>query len=377
MKAKSIKGKTARDINVSLDESLKDGFVPSLAIVFISANEQQEDVCKILTEKNIQVFGASSGYEFIDPDLETDSIVMLLLDLNTEYFQLSFVETDGSNTRFAAAQIGEAGLKKFRKPAFLMVSGALSTDGDEIMEGIESACGKGTTIFGGLAADKFLLEKTYVFTNNQFTESGLLALILDGEKISLNGVAVGGWKPVGIDRFITKSKGNVVYSIDNEPAMDFIERYSGKKELNTLNGVDLILASNFQLQLYRDDKHPVMRTPLLSDSNDASITFAAAMPEGSRVRLCLLPGYEVVDESISQFKKYKENQQDADALIMFSCAGRQLSLGPFVSEEIEGVKKIWDAPMAGFFCYGEIGRVPDGYYEFHNMTCSLAILKEN
>jgi len=32
--------------------------------------------------------------------------------------------------------------------------------------------------------------------------------------------------------------------------------------------------------------------------------------------------------------------------------------------------------MAGFFCFGEIGRVEKGSTEFHNMTCSLALLKE-
>jgi hypothetical protein len=39
------------------------------------------------------------------------------------------------------------------------------------------------------------MERTYVFTNDNLFDYGLLALILDEEKISLSGVAVGGWKP--------------------------------------------------------------------------------------------------------------------------------------------------------------------------------------
>jgi small ligand-binding sensory domain FIST len=90
----------------------------------------------------------------------------------------------------------------------------------------------------------------------------------------------------------------------------------------------------------------------------------------------LLPGFEVVDAAIQQFANYKEEQPDVDALILFSCAGRELSLGPFANEEIDRIKEIWDAPLAGFFCYGEIGKVASGNHEFHNMTCSLAVLKE-
>jgi hypothetical protein len=47
-----------------------------------------------------------------------------------------------------------------------------------------------------------------------------------------------------------------------------------------------------------------------------------------------------------------------------------------VSEEIDRIKNIWNAPLAGFFCYGEIGKVDSGEHEFHNMTCSLATLTE-
>jgi hypothetical protein len=110
--------------------------------------------------------------------------------------------------------------------------------------------------------------------------------------------------------------------------------------------------------------------------NDGSIVFAGSLPQGSKVKLSLLPGFEVIDATKTEFLKYHKEQPEVDALIVFSCAGRQITLGPYVSEEIEGIKKIWNAPLAGFFCYGEIGRVVSGQHEFHNMTCSLATLKE-
>jgi len=119
-----------------------------------------------------------------------------------------------------------------------------------------------------------------------------------------------------------------------------------------------------------------MRTPMWANINDGSIVFAGSLPQGSKVKLSLLPGFEVIDATKTEFLKYQKEEPEVDALIVFSCAGRQITLGPYVSEEIEGIKKIWDAPLAGFFCYGEIGKVVSGEHEFHNMTCSLATLKE-
>jgi hypothetical protein len=376
MKAKSIKGKTADDIKEALEKNMADGFQPTLAVVFMANDDERIAVTELLSQKEIQIFGASTGDNFTDGEVESHTIVILLLDINPAYFQLVIRGADEGTIKEIAEEIGKTALTKFKKPAFLVVSGGLAVDGDEIIAGIESACGKGTTIFGGLAADFLRMQRTYVFNNNKLCDYGLLALILDEEKISLSGMAVGGWKPMGMDRIITKSNGNVVYTIDNEPALDFVSRYAGLKDLDTNNALNFLISSNFQLQLKREDKHPVMRTPMQANPEDRSIVFAGSLPQGSKVKLCLLPGFEVIEAALIEFNNYKKDQPEPDALILFSCAGRQLTLGPYVSEEIDGIKNIWNAPLAGFFCYGEIGRVVSGQHEFHNMTCSLATLKE-
>ena len=376
MKAKSIKGKTTEEIKQALEKSMADGFQPTLAVFLVANDNERNGVTELLSKKGIQIFGASTGDNFTDGEIESQSIVLLLLDIDPAYFQLAIKGTDEGTIKEIAEKIGRSALKKFKNPAFLVISGGLAVDGDEIIAGIESACGKGTTIIGGLAADSLKMERTYVFTNDKFFDYGLLTLIFDEEKISLSGVAVGGWKPVGMDRIITKSNGNVVYTIDNEPALDFVSRYAGLKDLDTNNALNFLISSNFQLQLKREDKHPVMRTPMQANPEDRSIVFAGSLPQGSKVKLCLLPGFEVIEAALIEFNNYKKDQPEPDALILFSCAGRQLTLGPYVSEEIDGIKNIWNAPLAGFFCYGEIGRVVSGQHEFHNMTCSLAILKE-
>jgi hypothetical protein len=376
MKARSIKGKTAAEIKQALEKSMTDGFQPTLAIVLIANDNERNAVTELLSKKGIQIFGASTGDNFTDGEIESNAIVLLLLEIDPAYFQLAIKGTTEGTIKEIAEQIGKSALMKFKKPAFLVISGGLAVDGDEIITGIESASGKGTTIIGGLAADSLKMERTYVFTNDKLFDYGLLALILDEEKISLSGVAVGGWKPVGMDRIITKSNGNVVYTIDNEPALDFVSRYAGLKDLDTNNGMNFMISSNFQVQLKREGKHPVMRTPMQANPGDRSIIFAGSLPEGSKVKLCLLPGFEVIEATLNEFNNYKKEQPEPDAIILFSCAGRQITLGPYVSEEIDRIKNIWNAPLAGFFCYGEIGKVDSGEHEFHNMTCSLATLTE-
>ena len=376
MNAKSIKAKTAAEALEKLDKYIKDGFAPTLGIVFISAEPELDQLRNQLSSRQIKIFGASSGSLFIDGDIEEVGIALLLLEMKPAHFSLQFLHADGNSKKPIAEQIGIIGKGLFRKPAFLILSGGLITDGDEIVDGIEDAVGKGATVFGGLASDNFDMVRTYVFTNHDQSENGLAAIILDEEAVSLSGLAYGGWQPIGNERTITSSNGNVVFTIEDEPAVNFIARYAGIKENVLENATAIMLASNFQLQLQRENKHPVMRTPMYVNKSDRSIVFAGSMPQGARVKLCLLPGFEVIDAAVAEFSRFKTQEPDADALIMFSCAGRQMALGMHVSDEIDRIKNMWEAPMIGFFCFGEIGRVAGGNHEFHNMTCSLAMLRE-
>ena len=45
-------------------------------------------------------------------------------------------------------------------------------------------------------------------------------------------------------------------------------------------------------------------------------------------------------------------------------------------QENEGLSSVWNAPMAGFYTYGEYGKGLNGKHEFHSTTCSWVALKE-
>ena len=67
---------------------------------------------------------------------------------------------------------------------------------------------------------------------------------------------------------------------------------------------------------------------------------------------------------------------EADALIIFSCAGRILSFGPMMNMEIEGLKNIWKVPMVGMFSNAELARATGGNLEMHNLTTCCVAIKE-
>ena len=85
----------------------------------------------------------------------------------------------------------------------------------------------------------------------------------------------------------------------------------------------------------------------------------------------------MIDAVVESSRTVKENHlPEADALVVFSCVGRYESLGPMITEELEGLASTWKKPMAGFFSLGEFGTVAGGKPEFHGTSCSWVALKE-
>jgi hypothetical protein len=377
MKAKSIKGKSTEEIKWALEQSMTDGFNPTLAIVFLSAMNEIEGVCSLLDKEGIAIFGATTFAEFTEQETENTGIAVLLLDINPAYFKIVLKENGEGSGYEIGSQIGEAGVNTFANPAFIIASANYKIHGALILQGIVEKTGADVTIVGGKAGELVTLEGK-VFTNTQSSDNAVISLIFDQDKMILNGMAVSGWKSAGTEKKITKCTGPWIYTIDDQPAFDVVKKFLGTDimEDNTKEGV-VKLNILYPLQLYREGGSPYMLPILFANTEDNSVMLAEAVPEGTSFRFSMPPDFDVIDMVIKSSQELKEKEMpEADALVIFSCIGRLGSLGPMASEEVGGLAGLWNSPMVGFYSLGEFGKVANGKPEFHGTTVSWVALKE-
>ncbi|NJO25912.1 MAG: hypothetical protein HC867_09370 [Bacteroidia bacterium] len=312
---------------------------------------------------------------------------MMLLDMNPDYFKIEFWETSLESTLETAKKLGIAGKETFTNPSFIIATGGIFIDGEKIIEGIMQGFGepvnspnREVTVFGGMAGDDLIAERPIVFTNGKNKDNAIVALIIDEDKIDVRGIATCGWKAIGTTKTVTKSEGNTVYTIDDKPALDMLMKYLGV-EVKPDKDKDVVTFLNswyYPLQLERENGDSVIRATRFANSKDRSLICTGSVPQGASVRFSLPPEFDAIETVVAECESIKDNaQQQAEALIMFSCVSRHLSFGALMKEEIDQVQKVWDAPMAGFFTYGEYGKSKIGTNEFHNNACCVVALKEN
>lgn len=378
MNTKSFQAQSLKELDQSLQEIKETSFQPTLAIVFSAVNHDLNDLGKVFQKHQIDLVGCSSGGEINSCEMIEEGIVIMLMDMKKANYQIigRDIDTEGKTTYQNAFDIGQEAIGHFDNPALLIFSGGTNIDGDQIIGGLKDGAQKEIPIYGGMGANDLVAKETFAFCSDQVTNNGLMTLILNEDKVKVEGLAVSGWEPVGIVHKITKSKGNIVYEINGKPATDIFNKYFGFTQVDGVDTELKTISGQYPLQIIKESGKNIMRSPLFVDEENHSLILAGGVKEGDEFRFSTSPGFEVIEQTVEEFKELKDHFPNVDALVLISCKGRHTAFGPMMEDELEGISEYWDAPLIGSFCYGEIGKTKNGLCEFHNVTSTLVGFKE-
>jgi hypothetical protein len=173
---------------------------------------------------------------------------------------------------------------------------------------------------------------------------------------------------------VTKSENNVIFKIDDKPALEFYRDLLGDDAVPTGDRPLAILNEDGQINRLRASIEQY-------DEETGSVTFFGDIPEGSKVQITIATRSDILQGTKSSVSKAKEKYpegRDPEAAIFFSCSGRKLLLGTRTEEEYNILKAELgsELPVSGFYGYGEIGPALEGVStdQFHNETFVTVLL---
>ncbi len=381
MQTVSINASSIKQLTQQIDHQLASGFQPTIAMVFSAPELPYQELPALFKKYDIALVGCTTMKEISNSEILSKSFSVLLMDMNKEYFDICQLEYDIENIAATAKELGQKAIQSFDRPGIILYSGGMGIDGEKLVNEIKKSTSIKIPLYGGLAGDGTRFEKTYCFSQEGFSSMGVAAIIVDSDKIRLNGLSYSGWEELGATHKITKAVGNIVYEINNKPALEEFEKYFGKLRYNLSveeGGEFEVLAGQFPLKILKQHGVSVLRSVIISDLETKSLVLAGSVQEGETFQFCTSPSFEVVDKTIDEIGKLKNKLGDIDAVVMISCAARLSVFGPMLEDEISEIYNLWKQPMIGYFSYGEIGNtnLQNDNCEFHNVTCSLVTITE-
>lgn len=383
MKQKTLHANHREEVIVCLNEMEKESFFPTFAFVFVLDRSLSFDIVKPFYEREIEVFGACSAELILNEGKSDFGLVALLIEIPRNYFNLKVFPANEDSLALGS-RIANYALNCFQKPSLMLLVAfrELSFEPEKMIEGI-LARNQTLKIFGGIASSFGNVENPPFFTKDGLETHGVCALIIDDEKIQIDGLAVSGWQEIGTPKKVTKSDGRKVFEIEGVPATDFYARYFGiqSKEYGIRKNhidPDLLAASEYPLLLRKEDGSEVMRVAIQMDSEERSVSYGGEIPEDSFVRFCSPNTLETIQRSYSEILKFRDEILDSspDFILMFNCAVRSRSLGAYMNTELNAIYKLWKRNVIGFSSWGEIGNVKQSKCGLHNTVISIVAVKE-
>ncbi|MBE9228282.1 FIST C-terminal domain-containing protein [Phormidium sp. LEGE 05292] len=309
-------------------------------------------------------------------DFQQDSLILMLFCSDSLEIRAGIGLNVSADPVIAAKQAVETAKTALASAPRLCITipESLTVSGVSLMEGLKQTLGVEVPIFGGLAADQWRFQQTHQFYQNQVLSDAVPILLLAGEFNYAHGAA-SGWYPIGQKGRVTKVEQNVVYEIDNQPALKFYHRSLG----GIPPSMEYPLAV-FEQEIMADGQHFYMRSPTgVYDPESGSITFFGDVPLNAIVQVTETSPEQILEASqlsMQQALNQYPGQEPAAALF-FSCAGRRQILGTRTQEEYQQVKAClpYSLTSCGFYTNGEIAPLKlDGETCFHNETFITLLL---
>jgi hypothetical protein len=226
-------------------------------------------------------------------------------------------------------------------------------------------------LWGGGANDSFDVEGSYYqYCDSEVISGGVSYTLLSGK-------AQAGWAishgciPIGGERIVTRSKGNVIYEIDGKPAVEVLKEYLPEHALTDDRDwmrYAISLALCFRAPNYMKDEEYVVRGVPAVKMDDGSISVQTEVPEGTSVWFSSRDKEKIstgFDRMAAQIKEQLGGEKPK-LVFQFECATR----GKMMFRDQEKLQLLRrfrqsldpDAPWVGFYTAGEIGPV-----EEHNL----------
>lgn len=325
------------------------------------------------------LLGCSTAGEIYDTQVMDDSLVATAIHFEGTEIQGHCIDLEiGEDSFNAGDRLGKAIDPNGLIHVFILSDGS-QVNGSDLVKGLGQNLPANVSITGGLSGDGDRFKETFVIWDDLPKKGAIAALGFYGDRLKVGYGSLGGWKPFGTERVITKSEGNILYELDGESALALYKKYLGI-HAQGLPATGL----RFPLKLQRETEElSVVRTILSVNEENQSLTFAGDVPQGTKVHL--MQGADF-DSLIGGAKGAAETSLNAlgnnispELAILISCVGRKLVLKQDIESEVEEVRKIIGQTPAitGFYSYGEISPFrPGAACELHNQTMTITTFSE-
>ena len=361
-----------------LNQLLPNAEKPNFALIFGSRLEMEEDTSFIEDIKkkypNTDIITVSTAGTISDVTITSKYAATLVELEKTSHLAKVFKYNEFNNFIDLGRSIGNS----FDQTnlVYIMLLGTSGINAEKMLQGLNEVLPYNATVSGGIAGDDERFERTLVGLNENIASDQMVALAFYGTNLIVTHGSKGGWDTFGPQRTVTKSEGNILFEIDNRPALDLYKEYLGEKAAE-LPGSGLLFPFTI---LDTTTSEPIVRGIQNVNESLNSIVLFGDVKNGDKIQLMRANFDRLIDgAALSSIESKIGLNSEPDLALLVSCVARKLVLGQCAEDELEEARKHLGAStkICGFYSYSELSPVVGSKAcLLHNQTMTITTFTE-
>jgi small ligand-binding sensory domain FIST len=269
------------------------------------------------------------------------------------------------------------GVRAQDEPQFVILADPFSSRPEVLLAGLDYAFPSSPKI-GGLASGATSPGLNALFLDEETFTEGSVGIALSGN-VAIDTVVAQGCRPVGELMRITSCRGNFLYELDGEPALEVLRELFSALDERDRHLASTALFVGVLMDEFREEPQVgdfLIRNLIGVDPHRGAIAVGENLQEGMRVRFHLRDARTSSEDLHAMLKSYeKALPENVSGALLFSCLGRGEGLYGRPNFDTGVFREyLGDVPVGGFFCNGEIGPV-GGTTFLHGYTSSFGLFR--
>ena len=246
------------------------------------------------------------------------------------------------------------------RAGLLVFGDGLVTGYAEVVRGLQEVLGTGFLIAGGMAGDDLRFEQTYQYCHDEVASRSVVGVLLGGA-VRIGVGLEHGFAPISKPRRITRSRANVLVTLDDQPAASVYEDYLGPAGVQQLRERGLSRQGIvYPLGMQEDPTRQWLLRNVVAVGEDGSLSCSGELLEGSWVQLMIGSRALALEAAHRAAQHAIQPLNRVACVLVFDSAVRRTLLGP--RHAAMEITRIRDAagpttPLAGCYTYAEQGPI--------------------
>jgi small ligand-binding sensory domain FIST len=301
------------------------------------------------------------------------SVWLANLDAGVRTFHCGFDKRNGGGA-FSGWPPDEAA-------AYLLIADPFSFPADLLLKQLNERTPGSALIVGGLASGGTAPGETRLFLDRNVVESGAVGVALTGN-VEVVALVSQGCRPIGHPLTVTRADGNIILELGGQPPTQRIQELYASlpqhdRELMAQGLLVGRVIDEYKTDFERGDF--LVRSVIGADPNSGAIAVGETVGVGETIQFHVRDEASADEDLRATLKVAQDRVGDRKIAggLLFTCNGRGSRMFSTPDHDASLLASELDAaPIAGFFCAGEVGPVGSKTF-LHGFTASMALFSEH